>query len=783
MSVLNKKKYFIYPAFFIVVFLSFIFLIAPNVAVAQSEAPPNSDRVFFSIGGLIHSFLNIFLTFDGILLNVGYVLFGLAIKPSTWELFNTDEVYLLWSTSRDFANMFFVLLLLFSAFATIFQIEKFNYKKVFVRLVIAALLVNFSFPITRVIIDVSNVPFYSMNNLMFQDNRYEKSNATSYLNSLLKGSNYQALIKPPYANGKAQYPSQAAHLTAIIMGFLFGITIIGMGLLFFIRIIALLILLVLSPLAFVASSFPSSEGLFSKWMDNLLRYSFFAPIMMFILYLASKFAFALNLSNYPIMKELAEKNGSMVNSEFLSGILMGFVPIFLMWTGMGIASKFSIAGADAVMGKAQSLAKWMGAAPFRGAALGAKAIGKRVERDYLAKKGLSPRAFIAAWQARQKELEEEKMAPATGAWRDRLGSFFSMGKEKTRHGEMALQSNILNEEKELSSFSEDSGFLSNELEKAKAAKDKEKTAAILRIMFKNNDQNEYMKNKGLEVDPFAMKKEIIKDLMEAGMTEQEAIKQLVDLGEIAFSKGNFANFGMASVNERGEYVKTSNEEQMNAAIAKASNMKAQLKMDSWHWNSLITERKEERDADGNIITEKAGHLHDTGRALLESLSGAEIQQMSRLRSDFTDNLYTRINEIEGYAKKVEDGDASINMKKKVIDEKTGELETDEQFAQRRKEQANLIRTFALGIKNMKAGLTPDGKKREGGATQVPLQSQPGGPIGGPGASPSQPPASAPPKIEIATESTPLPGAQPPAPAPKVQLATERTPLPPRENRY
>jgi hypothetical protein len=48
-----------------------------------------------------------------------------------------------WVITRDIANMFFIVILLVIAFATILQIEQYNYKKWLPKLILMAILINF----------------------------------------------------------------------------------------------------------------------------------------------------------------------------------------------------------------------------------------------------------------------------------------------------------------------------------------------------------------------------------------------------------------------------------------------------------------------------------------------------------------------------------------------------------------------------------------------------------------------------------------------------------------
>ena len=80
-----------------------------------------------------------------------------------------------WQVTRDFANIFFILILLFIALSLVLDIEigHANPKKMLATLVMVALVINFSFFITEVVIDISNslaLVFYNQVTVVAQVN-------------------------------------------------------------------------------------------------------------------------------------------------------------------------------------------------------------------------------------------------------------------------------------------------------------------------------------------------------------------------------------------------------------------------------------------------------------------------------------------------------------------------------------------------------------------------------------------------------------------------------------
>ncbi|MFH1781034.1 MAG: hypothetical protein ABH835_00220 [Patescibacteria group bacterium] len=285
------------------------------------------------------------LSLVGMLLSAATTIFGWIIDVGNFkQVVDGPVIYEIWKQVRDILNIAFILVLLYSAFCTILQIEKYSYKKLLLNLVIMALLVNFSFPITRFIIDTSNVLMYTIASTLLG------ANAGNALGNISGNSGIWAILTP---GGEAPI---SFLITAIIFGFILAITLLAVGILLVVRMIALALLIIFSPLAFVATILPDASNYSTKWWDNLFKYSFFGPIMLFVIYIASAIAGEMSKST-PDFVAIAQSN--TISPQMIGFMAYFAMPIVLLWMGMGIAQSMSIAGAGAVMGAAQKFAKWV----------------------------------------------------------------------------------------------------------------------------------------------------------------------------------------------------------------------------------------------------------------------------------------------------------------------------------------------------------------------------------------------------------------------------------------
>ena len=209
----------------------------------------------------------------------------LEIQPL--ETTNTSSiVYQAWDIMRGFANAAFIIAFIFIIYSQITSVGISNYgiKKLAPRLVVAAILVNLSFYICSIGIDLANIAGHGVKNIF--DN---------ILLQLLEGSTAGAT--DTNANRTGDIIQAVLSGTTITVG---GLSLVGGSLfaaapvvlillltLFVSAIVALLvlsarqailiILVIISPLAFVAYLLPGTEKWFEKWRNVLFTMLVFFP--------------------------------------------------------------------------------------------------------------------------------------------------------------------------------------------------------------------------------------------------------------------------------------------------------------------------------------------------------------------------------------------------------------------------------------------------------------------------------------------------------------------------
>jgi len=320
--------------------------------------------------------LGIFTLF-GYLTSVAITLFEWVIKPENYSgttgVMNLSAVYEMWKFIRDFFNLFFILVLLYTAFTLVFQISK-DFKKTLLSIVLAALFINFSYPVSRALIDMTNVPMYFFANIMAGSSGEPADSVNSVFESALSASKIKNILIPGSGNGGSVKTDEIGYerfFVAIIFIFLFGITLLVLSVMFVIRLVALVILIIFSPVGFVASIIPGLGEYSNMWWKNFWKYAFFGPAAMLMLLVAVRFMSALGDERTGIFKTLkvttTENLGANTSPTWFASMAVFAVPIIMLWMAMSLAQTMSLAGASSVVGQGQTFSRWLGRKTYNNA--------------------------------------------------------------------------------------------------------------------------------------------------------------------------------------------------------------------------------------------------------------------------------------------------------------------------------------------------------------------------------------------------------------------------------
>lgn len=444
----KTKKIVAFSAFFFIFLVStFLFNVHPADAGIFSFITDTAAQGFYYVINVILYSVFLFVSFP---VSWAAMLFGLTVDPvAVNTMFAMPAIYTLWQMVRDFFNLFFILTLLFIAFATIFQISSFNYKKALGKLLLMALLVNFSFPIARFVIDVANVPMYFFMESMFENPSTAK--AKDIAEVAFSTSGMQKLILPGvngYGDVKGEDGLTLQLLVGIIFMFLFGVSLFVLAILFLVRSLMLVVLIIFSSVGFAGMVIPGFRSFATKWWDNLLKYAFFGPAAMLMLLVAAKFLREFSgPGGIGSRDSMAAANSGLALENpvtYLASMVAVMAPIILIWISITIGQTMGIHAADGITKNAQKFSKWagrkgaraglaigtLGAAPY--AMSRGKEIGKGAQEGWKSFKKTGTFAGVAVPGAKPFTTEAKERREA------RYAGFFKGGRKGVLDAEKEL---------------------------------------------------------------------------------------------------------------------------------------------------------------------------------------------------------------------------------------------------------------------------------------------------------------------------------------------------------
>lgn len=179
-----------------------------------------------------------------------------------------------WKVIRDVANMGFIFVLLYAAIMTIIGQGEDN-QKLIVRIVVVAILINFSLFFTKVVIDISNILA-----VMFYD-AIAPGTLSNVVDRGLSNSLMQPLDLQSIWNAGIGIQGERLLIIGVmgtIVSLIAAFVFFAISLLFIIRYVVLIFVLVLSPIAFVSFILPKMDKYRDQWWEALSGQAFFAPI-------------------------------------------------------------------------------------------------------------------------------------------------------------------------------------------------------------------------------------------------------------------------------------------------------------------------------------------------------------------------------------------------------------------------------------------------------------------------------------------------------------------------
>gem|GEM_PF-2689016 len=313
-----------------------------------------------------------------------------------------------WAVLRDIANIGLIFGLLAIGIGIILQISSFGSREILARLIIIAILLNFSLFITKAVVAVGNsfaiVAYSQLNSRTGNCTGGTACISDKFVAALMIPTVYKSVaggeevfnaeaLNVPTADGwKIFLAGLFGSIFLIITGFVF----LAGAILLIIRFVVLVLLMITAPVAWIAHILPTTDGLWKTWWSSLLKETFFAPayliLLLITLYIAQDSALGSIAGGGREGGFAAMLSGkaSSVALVVYFGIITGFMIAALI-----LARKIGSYGSSAVTSFGQKLGKnaWSyarrgaGAATFGAAGLAGRNIIGRPAYNAVQKEG------------------------------------------------------------------------------------------------------------------------------------------------------------------------------------------------------------------------------------------------------------------------------------------------------------------------------------------------------------------------------------------------------------
>lgn len=390
---LGKNKKWVGMILLAIIALNILFL--PLTALAQAVAKDDSSFVgevitWFTAKPLLFAsnVISVILTaLFGIILSIEAAIIDYILSPTTFSFTHATVVTLGWGITRDLANMFFILILLVMAFATVLKIQSYAIKQLWWKILLVALLVNFSLVIAGFIIDFAQIltTFFLKqalgNDFISLTTKLASSmKITNFFNPAAPTSALQGLGQGVQAAVAAVVGVILTLIGLVVTVFVFGATAIFL----IVRILYIWFLLIVAPIAAMFWILPATSGYFKQWWSKFIQWTFFAPAYVFMIYLSlSIFTASGKMSdifgNPPAGWNTA--TAGLTTASLPSAIFQWILVIAMMFGSLIVAKSFGVlpgklinAVTGSTKGAAKSTALW-GIKTYGRMATGARNLG------------------------------------------------------------------------------------------------------------------------------------------------------------------------------------------------------------------------------------------------------------------------------------------------------------------------------------------------------------------------------------------------------------------------
>lgn len=299
------------------------------------------------------------LTIANLLLGIAGTLLNFVVVKTVFEfgsvIGNSPGILVAWGIFRDLGNLVLLFGFIFMGLAMILNLNTFSAQKAIPRLLIFAILMNFSLFVAEAVIDTTNAVssvIYSQANgdkFCLQDiagvpitaqglGLTEQSDATSVdalndcaVNYGIAGQIMQSTGLSTMWKTNGDFGATTATYVGLALFATIGaVVLFAAAIMLSIRLVVLSFLMVTSPIGFAGMAIPPLQKYAKMWWDKLISQSIFAPILFILIFVSLKItdSFVKSADQLSLAAALTQPNAS----------IMGIVLVFVLVIGFMVAS-------------------------------------------------------------------------------------------------------------------------------------------------------------------------------------------------------------------------------------------------------------------------------------------------------------------------------------------------------------------------------------------------------------------------------------------------------------
>lgn len=272
---------------------------------------------------------SLYVVTAGVLMLSGYIFDYMLSLSINGEFITQPFVNKIWVVMRDFSNMLFIFILLYTGIRTMLFGD--DWKKSVMMVVVIALLINFSLFFTKVVIDAGNILAVGVYSGM------GVTKDTSVSAAFTNGFSPQQFFS--LSASQMSLAPTIFIIAGVVSGFL-AFILFKAAFMFMGRILAFWFLMMWSPIAFIMLAFPQLGAKFKfsfdGWLDILINQAFVAPVFLFFIYVIMTFVQA------KVFSELKPPFGAgdLTNSLFVPIVITGML-IYALKKALHVAESMS----------------------------------------------------------------------------------------------------------------------------------------------------------------------------------------------------------------------------------------------------------------------------------------------------------------------------------------------------------------------------------------------------------------------------------------------------------